>query len=422
MKLDLIVMSRLLTTLLIALVGTTGFVLGRVIPRAGASGLEMTPSGPVDWSAASYAELEAASIFVAARDQGARTALDSLQVIAERDSVIARQGHQLAHSVGRFVSRMGGNDPALLADCRPLFMAGCYHGVIEAYMASLPEVDPAGAAALCTTLESPERPTIEVRECAHGLGHGLLTRLGYSFDASLAVCDAFPTVVLREECYDGVFMQNLVRGEGLPSSGGVGEGHDHGGMDHGAMDHGGMDHDAVAAGSAEAHFMSDDLSYPCNRVGEAYQGACWSYQTVAIGTLLQDWGEPALHGCEMAPERAQVRCYAGYGKQSMTWLGRDPSTLIASCQRAPALYVDACLDGVVEGMVDAEWGPDGALSFCSAVDVAGRDAAPCYRGLGKRVALLWTEPERNASVCRKAGDVRGQESCRAGAGLRGRAG
>jgi len=400
-------MSRLLTSLLIVLVAITGFVLGRATPTLGPAPSGMAPSGPVDWSAVPPAELEVASIFVAARDRGAREAMDSLQVIAARDSSIARRGHQLAHSVGRFVSIQGGNDPALLADCRPLFMAGCYHGVIEAYMASLPEVDPAGAAALCMDLETPSRPVIEVRECAHGLGHGLLARLGYSFDASLEVCDALPTAVLREECYDGVFMQNLVRGEGLPGGGGTAEGHDHGGMDHGAM----------AGASGAAHFMADDLAYPCNQVADVYQPACWSYQPVAIGTFLQDWGEPGLHGCGTAPEHARARCYAGYGKQSMSWLGRDPSTLIDSCGRAPERYVDACLGGVVEGMVDAEWGPDGALALCSAVSRSGRSGAPCYRTLGERVSLLYTDSGPAGAACRNAGDPGSEEACREGAGL-----
>jgi hypothetical protein len=400
-------MSRLLTSLLIVLVAVTGFVLGRVTPAPVPAESGTTPTGVVDWSAASAADLEAASIFVVARDRGARAAMDSLQVIAARDSLIARRGHQLAHSVGRFVSRRGGNDPALLASCRPLFMAGCYHGVIEAYMASLPEVDPAGAAALCMDLETRDRPVIEVRECAHGLGHGLLTRLAYSFDASLAVCDELSTAVLREECYDGVFMQNLVRGEGLPTGGGMGEGHDHAGMDHGSM----------AESSETARFRADDLAYPCNQVAEVYQPACWSYQTVAIGTLLQDWGEPALRACATAPEHARARCHAGYGKQSMSWLGRDPSTLIDSCGRAPESYVDDCIDGVVEGMVDAEWGPDGALRLCSAVSRSGRSGVPCYRTLGERLSLLYPDPTPAAAACRSAVEPGYEEACREGAGL-----
>jgi hypothetical protein len=360
------------------------------------------PDATVDWTKVTERDLLVAPIFVTARNVGVEAALDSLVLLAERDAEVFRKGHDLAHAVGRVAIAAGGNDPAVLARCRPLFQAGCYHGVLEGYLASVPEVDAERLTGFCAALDEPGAPIIAARECAHGLGHGLIERLGYEFAPALRACDAFAGGALREECHDGIFMQNLVMGRGLPGAAAADE------PELGAHQHGGTgDHPAMAG----AGFRADDLAFPCNTVEERYQASCWSYQPVAIRRFLRDAGPRALAACELAPPSARTRCYAGYGKQTLSRYDNDQGVLIELCSMAPRPHDDACIGGLVELLIDREWGPENALEFCGRVARYGRDPGPCYASLGERIALLHATPRETAAVCALAVDPRHVEAC-----------
>jgi hypothetical protein len=364
-------------------------------------------AGTIDWTRVADEDLRVSEVFLTARNVGVEAALDSLQALAQADVNIARRGHNLAHALGRYFIDRNDDDPAVIARCRPAFQAGCYHGVLEGYLASVAEVNAHELTGFCSDLAEPGMAIIAARECAHGLGHGLLERVAYQFEPALEACDAFRAHELREECHDGVFMQNLVNGEGLPGSADV-EGESAEGAVH---QHGtGSEHAAQAAG-----FHADDLSFPCNTVKEAYQPSCWSYQPVAIRRFLGDPGPRTLFTCDEAPEAAQERCYAGYGKQTLARYDNDTGTMIELCALAVAPNDEACLSGVVEVLIDREWGPQNALLFCKQVQSMGRDPAECYQALGARIALLHAKKSDTEAVCARAEDPRFVSACMKGA-------
>jgi hypothetical protein len=381
-------------------------------PPAAAASAE--PAGPVDWSQVSEADLDIASLFIIARDQNAATALDSLSALADRDSTVWRRGHAIAHTIGRFVIRHAGHDPAVLSTCRPTFQAGCYHGVMEGYMRAVPSVEADALTRLCADLDVPGTAAISPRECAHGLGHGLLERVGYDINLALGACDRFAMDALRGECHDGVFMQNVVNGRGLPAAGDqpqpVAGAHEH--QTAAAHEHGAAHATTLMAGES---FRADDLAFPCNRVDPAYQPACWSYQPVAIARFKLDRGKPTLDGCELAPAESRARCYSGYGKQSTVWTTLDEAMMIETCSLAPAPHDVDCLAGVVESLVDRSWGPELALSFCARVVSSRESAEPCYETLGGRIALLHADPRDTERDCALAREPRLVEACLRGA-------
>jgi hypothetical protein len=405
--------------------GVIGYQIGNAgegdAPPTATAPAEAAPAAPagqaVDWSQVSEQDLEIASLFVLARDRNAATALDSLSALADRDSTVWRRGHAIAHTIGRFVIRHADHDPAVLSTCRPTFQAGCYHGVMEGYMRAVPSVEADALTRLCADLESPGTAEISPRECAHGLGHGLLERVGYDINLALGACDRFAVDALRGECHDGVFMQNVVRGRGLPTAGAeaqqVAGAHEH--QATGAHEHGAAEMSALMAGES---FRADDLAFPCNRVDAQYQPACWSYQPVAIARFKLDRGEPTLDGCELAPAESRARCYSGYGKQSTVWTTLDEATMIETCSLAPAPHDVECLAGVVESLVDRSWGPELALSFCAQVESTRGSAEPCYETLGGRIALLHAEPRATEGECALAREPRLVAACLRGAGRR----
>jgi hypothetical protein len=290
---------------------------------------------------------------------------------------------------------------------------------MEGYMAAVPDVEPPALSRLCADLDVPGAALISSRECAHGLGHGLLERLGYDIPLALGACDTFSAEALRGECHDGVFMQNVVRGRGLPNSSSADLStadaeHAAGGHQHGSE--GSADVTMLLAGES---FRADDLAFPCNRVEGRYQGACWSYQPVAIARFQEDRGEPTLRACELAPVESRPRCYSGYGKQSTVWTTLNQSRMIEGCALAPTPHDMDCLAGVVEALVDRSWGPEMAMSFCgTVVSERAASAEGCYEALGSRIALLYADPHETERGCGGAAQPRLVEACLRGAGRR----
>ena len=404
-------LRRVIYMLALALAaGTIGYVLaGRAAEPAAIVVSPPTPAAApdagIDWTNLSDQDLQVARIFMVAQATGVEAALDSLQTLAKSNADVAREGHQLAHALGRFTVGRNNNDPAVLAHCRPLFQAGCYHGVLEGYLSSVQEVNGPKLAGMCADLSGRGTAIISARECAHGLGHGLIERVGYDFGPALRACDAFRSAALREECHDGVFMQNLVNGQGLPTSTGAdgaeGEGHQHGASGEGT--------------TPTSGFRADDLTFPCNSVGEPYQPSCWSYQPVAIRRFLGDPGPPTMFTCDQAPEASRKRCYAGYGKQTLARYDNDTNRMVEVCSLATPPHDDECLSGVVEVLIDREWGPDDAMSFCGRIATFGRDATACYEMIGARISLLHADREEVSSVCASAPEPAFVAACRKGA-------
>ena len=337
-----------------------------------------TPRAPLEWASPSDRELNVASIFLAARKSGLGAALDTLQAVAARDSNVFADGHALAHGIGRFVMARNGADPSALMQCRPVFEAGCYHGVLEGYLASVAKVDATKLTSMCGSLIREGESPLPAHECAHGLGHGLLERFSYDLAAALGACDAFAVEPLRGECHDGVFMQNTVRGLGLTPAGSTTTA---------ASEH---HHGAMPATSDSTHavgpFRASDLAFPCDSVGAAYQPSCWAYQPIALIQLLGLDVEKTLRGCDLAPDAAKSRCWAGLGKQATGWFNENNDRVIAMCRSATKGFTDSCFAGAVETKIDANWTPDGALAFCRKVPKASK--AACYEIVGERMALV----------------------------------
>jgi hypothetical protein len=374
-------------------------------------------SSAVDWTRITDDDLRVAQVFLVAKTVGVEAALDSLQAMARGSADITRRGHQLAHALGRVTIAHHGNDPAVLARCRPLFQAGCYHGVLEGYLQSVSEVDARELTGFCAALAEPGKAIIDARECAHGLGHGLLERVSYDFGPALRACDAFRSEALREECHDGVFMQNLVTGEGLPTAG-ASDVVDEASAEGASHQHAPGAHAASGAASQSSGFRADDLTFPCSTVDDEYQPSCWSYQPVAIRRFLSDAGPRAMFACDLAAESARSRCYAGYGKQSLARWNNDEQTLIELCTLALPPNDDACLGGVVELLIDRQWAPDNALAFCERVEAFGKDPTSCYGTLGERISLLHAQRAETEAVCARAGGENHVTACLRGAGVR----
>ena len=142
--------------------------------------------------------------------EGTEQALTVLEQVTAQDPEALREAHPLVHHVGQRSFARYGTAPLALSHCRDVFWSGCYHGVLQAFLSSLPTVEQQHILPLCPTSETVSTYSFQRYNCLHGLGHGLIIQFRYDLLKSLAFCDALPGSWDRESCYGGVFMENIV--------------------------------------------------------------------------------------------------------------------------------------------------------------------------------------------------------------------
>jgi hypothetical protein len=347
---------------------------------------EAAHAAGLDWSRVTSRDLDIASVFLVARDQGVRPALDSLSVLARGDQQLDLQGHQIAHALGRFAVAQRNHDAAVFAECRPTFLSGCYHGVLEGWLAGHPGADAASLRGLCSSPAMAQLPPYAFRECAHGLGHGLAGMHGHDLFAALPGCDtALATELARRECYDGVFMENVVHSLGNAT-----------------MNVG----DAQAAHHQHARndrklLKADDPRFPCDSVSAVHAPSCWAYQPVVFFGAYRDDMTRILRACDAVPAGSRAACYRGIGKQTIGRMPQQPDSVVRVCARASGTHSADCIGGIVEFWVDQEWKADPAFAFCARVPAGMKEA--CYRAVGERVAWIDPSPAALRTACAAAG-------------------
>ena len=342
----------------------------------------------IDWTRVTDRDLDIAELFVIARRAGVAQALQRLESLASADTGIDKMGPVIAHALGRFVVAKRDGDPAVYAGCREVFQAGCHHGVMEAYFASpraatADAVTPRALDALCAQIARPGAARLVALECAHGMGHGLLARYRGNAREALGACDHLTRSDARQECHDGVFMENAVRATASADMR-VGDA-------------------AVQAGTAAREqaplVRRGDPTYPCDDIADTHRASCWKYQPIIIVDVVRGNEARTLDACGRAPDDFQDECYFGIGKQGSGWW-TDQRRVAQLCERVPAKHAPSCIAGAVESYLDEMWTVDRAMAFCTVVAAGGK--ASCYEAIGSRLALMRTDYPTIEGECRHA--------------------
>lgn len=310
---------------------------------------------------------------------GLAPALDRLQAAAAGDTLVLREGHQLAHALGRQAVGANGGDASVIGQCRPDFGSGCYHGVVEAFVQTRGRVDMAELERMCVVTGSDARPG-PVSECMHGLGHGVLAATGFDLPATLRLCDSL-RLHFRDPCYSGAFMEtiNSAMSVGLRRLAAHGQGH---------------------AGMASGHpapVDSADPYSPCDRFDDPYGSACWLLQGFLILRRADyDAGE-AFWTCDSAPAGRVAGCYESVGHQLTGLFQRDDQWIIAQCRRGRPELAPACAGGAAHALAQVDWSGGRAARFCAVAPPEWKEA--CYRTAAKVLATL-TPQDQRVALCR----------------------
>jgi hypothetical protein len=312
-----------------------------------------------------------AAAFGALQREGLGASLDVLEHAAAEDSAVLRDGHQLAHALGRQAVAARGGDASVISECRPSFASGCYHGVVEGSLKARGHLDMGVLKRMCAAAGSDERPG-PVYECVHGLGHGVLGAVGFDLGAALHYCDALGSG-FDAWCHSGVFMEAITSSLGEPSrDAAAAPGSSHAGMAHAGMDR--------AEHASLAHQLSLDPAdpySPCDRFEDPYGAACWRYQGFVI---LRDHAfDPAeaLRTCDEAPRGRAGSCYESIGHQLTGLFQRGDAWVIEQCARGSPDLAPHCAAGAALALAQMDWSGASAARFCEASPPQWKSA--CYR-------------------------------------------
>jgi hypothetical protein len=334
---------------------------------------------PLDGGADARADTVLSSMQAILRRQGLAAALDSLESRAGRDSALHRDGHQMAHALGREAVATHAGDAAIIRECRPAFASGCYHGVVEASLKAAGRIEVAELERLCVTVEDSGGPGPGF-ECIHGLGHGILGARRYDLDAALRDCDALSTPRRAGSCHAGAFMEAI--SSGLEATG------MHGSNSHGSAHE---DHEARALPIDAA-----DPYSPCRAYADPYATSCWLFQGFVILQATGFDAGRALRVCDGAPDRRAARCYESVGHQLNGLFQRGDHWILDQCARGQRALAPHCAAGAALALDAMDWSGSRAVHLCAAAPRAWKEI--CYRSASGALVDL-APPERRARLC-----------------------
>jgi hypothetical protein len=366
---------------------------------------------------------------------GVAKAMEALDRAVERDGVVRREAHGTAHALGIAAYRSPETVGATFAACPPTQMSGCYHGVIQGFFLDLQRRHGGVTAPVLDALceEQRGRGWFLFFQCAHGMGHGLMALHGHLLPDALRSCDLAGDPFVRESCYGGVFMENIVffthphhTAEAHAEAGGHG-GHAAGGAtsaDHAHAGGSGEGHEGHAGhGSGPAAPTSKpedwrpvrrgDPLYPCTALEARYHAACYSNHTSALLYVNGGSFRGAARACGRAPGEMARVCWMSLGRDATAYARRQHGRALRLCRGAGNEGEPWCLAGVAENLVNLAADPAEGLRFCRAVE-GEANKVPCYAAVGKMVHGLAPDAARREALC-AAAEPAHVESCRAGA-------
>jgi hypothetical protein len=350
---------------------------------------------------------------------GIGRAMEVLDTLQRTDAGVRQGGHELAHGMGLAAYRSPETLAETFAACPATHGGGCLHGVVQGYFLSLMRQGHLPGTTELDALCEPHRPaTFLFFQCAHATGHGLMAVHANHVPRSLRACDLATDAFIREGCYGGVFMENIVL---VTHPHNTTEGHA------ATQDGAHAGHDAQAGHDAPGgHGQdewkpvdADDPLYPCSVVDARYQPSCYVMQTSATMFLNGGDVQATARACETAREAMVPICFGSLGRDLMALAAQDHRRSLRMCGQVAEMAGGRgglwCMIGLVQNLVNLAADADEGMRFCREVTVDAHKQA-CYRAVGEIVYSLVSGDEERGRTCEGAepGFV---AACRRGAAL-----
>lgn len=311
--------------------------------------------------------------------------LDLLQKNENYQGVFSRC-HELTHYLSRLAYQKEKSISAVYDQCSSVCHGGCYHGVIEQFLADKKLSITNGSQIneevprACGRLQDYKVPLL-YDECIHGIGHGTMYINDGDLIAALSLCDLLPVEKDRQTCYSGAFMENSSSSTNL-------------------------DHPSK-------FIKAEDPMYPCNILDEKYLPLCYRYQSSHFAIITQsNWLEVGRL-CFQVPKEYQKSCFLTVGSNQVGFT-QDFDTIISDCNLMPSKEAkDFCFQGAVDAFAiryrdDFKKG----VSFCEKINVEFQSS--CFRQYGESVSSWSDDPGQRVKLCSNISNLKFANWCKGG--------
>lgn len=284
---------------------------------------------------------------------GPRAAIELFTLLHDRGIVAANvDGHHVVHHVGHETAMVFGATAEALAMCPDSYNYGCMHGFFQ-HALGMGGISDFTAAKICQDLQKPSISLKTVQSCYHGFGHGVMVSSDYNLGQALGRCDKLESPVFQQDCWQGVFMENV---------------------------------DSAIEGKWQQHgFSREDSLAPCDTVDGKHQVQCFINQSAWMMKVLHNDLGAGAQACLKAPTTAAAPCLESLGllTTNPAWQDRLLPAAPAKagllengwtlCRKFPDSNVGDCvvagLDNLLNsGLADAKDGQ----AFCDTVDESYR--------------------------------------------------
>ena len=337
--------------------------------------------------------------------RGTRVAMGALNRLSALDHDVAFTGHEYAHAIGIAAYKASHQVASAFSSCTEILQSGCYHGVIQTYLLSVPKMDSSAVNSVCTAWSSPDADRWLRFQCVHGMGHGLEMSLAHDLPKALGGCDLLVEEWDRKSCYGGAFMENVVFATD-PSMAQMVMGDDPG------------MHDMTMPGMTKYKMIDRaDPYYPCNALGAKYQEDCWLMQPAVMLQIYDGDFDRTFKACNGAPLEWRPACYQGTGTEVSGATTMNHQDAISFCSRGIARWRPWCYTGVVKNFIDVTAKSSDGIAFCK--EIPDRPSQlKCYQSVGEEVAVMRHALEERKPLCEViTGDADGRDACLYGAQL-----
>src|SRR5919199_4870577 len=216
-------------------------------------------------------------------NSGVQAAFADLKDQFKKEQFVKEHCHELTHAIGRAAANLYSGDVASTYSQGDDFCAsGYYHGAMETIVANigadkiLDEADN-----ICAAPRQQQNQSLNHRNCAHGIGHGLMGLYQNELFEALEGCGALTQEFERDQCSGGVFMENIID-EDNPSN-------------------------------PSKDLKADQPFYPCTEVKSEYKRPCYVKHTnYALKKEGNDFAK-VFELCGKVEDGFRQICYYGLG-------------------------------------------------------------------------------------------------------------
>lgn len=262
--------------------------------------------------------------------------------------------HDIAHVIGKIGVQSTHNAKSSLSQCTNLCGDGCFHGVVEGFLASGGNMQDASET-LCDPADT---------SCFHGLGHGIATTVG-ELHKSLKYCDHVVSEAGKEQCGYGVLMEL---------------------------------YESSTFGHEVLQLPSDVVGF-CNDLGGIYKEVCLSKAGIHEYTRTKD---VVSAGAVCAKVPGTSHCLNLLGVLIFWQFQDSPSGLVDACEKTGPDRWQECVRGAVLESVNID--PLARQGFAICALVLGVYAPRCYETLGKSIESTDGLSERRRLCSQAPGD------------------